>query len=622
MPTPESKLGSYNVLVVIVLREDTLIGGEEICFALRWSLKKFGSCSVSGASNASRHDGIYSGSVGSLSLSQDMGKTNEPNLLFPSITIRLERDRPNQSGITDDVIETIRDYDMLTGKEIEIYRVDADSTLPTSATQEFSGYVDKNGTTINENEVVIRATTRMKYDDKDILRETFGDDDNNFRFISEDWKNKKVPILIGDWDDIEDYWIEAPVIQTSSTDRNLKCRLCVPGESAIAQISSPLCCKWVDSELNPKCNYTGELDIINGSVATGIFEIDGSSHDDFKTTLDAADLIVEATELNSSLWTWQDGDKILVKNPKGCNGTIDYLPAGLMFIKNPVDIIYYLLTSEDIGLGISTDYIDTNSFEVVRNELLGFDFRARAFIAEQKTVLEIINQICYEFMYKLVIINGEYTLLYAAWNDLLKSRTIYEYQILDWKDGADTQNEGFSAIELDYQNNPSKDKKRRTFVYSPEDVSATKKHKVESEWIYLEDNATAISALKLMARGGILRTLELDMDFTGLDYDVGDKIWIETPAELSNTYQAIGITKNYDTATAKLTLIARNNANIAAVWCDEPGEAVPNEYGGGTVPTNWTAATTENKARLSYWVADGEVYYPDNETLAKVWKGD
>jgi hypothetical protein len=94
-------------------------------------------------------------------------------------------------------------------------------------------------------------------------------------------------------------------------------------------------------------------------------------------------------------------------------------------------------------------------------------------------------------------------------------------------------------------------------------------------------------------------------DFNVSGYKIGDFVRV-VHDDVGGYWQIVKISEDLDNGGSKMELVAFEQRGGTGYWLADPGQALPDFLGGGTVPETWSASSDDNKARLSYWYpADG-----------------
>ncbi|MCB1152659.1 hypothetical protein KDL45_03340, partial [bacterium] len=107
------------------------------------------------------------------------------------------------------------------------------------------------------------------------------------------------------------------------------------------------------------------------------------------------------------------------------------------------------------------------------------------------------------------------------------------------------------------------------------------------------------------------------LDFDGLELELGEFVNVIWP-EGEGVFQVTSLNVNFDLPIrCEVVMQSLNRPWRTGVWTAEPGESVPQAYGGGTMPEGWHDATRDQLERLSFWVSESEVNY--DGSAPKVW---
>ncbi len=576
-----TNLKNYNVLVRIPATGG--MGAD-----IKWALKHK-SCSVTGAAD-SNLNGVWHGVLSLSGFRQSLGSFAEGNTVFPAVFMRAARG--DEDVVSDDLVEEIRSCDYLVGAQVQFYLTGADRPEPSTDNLFHVGIIERGDLCIDVESVQITCRDRLERDDRRIPATQYADQDP----IDEAARGRFVPILFGDWGaESSDYWIPAACVDTdNSGDSNLVVQICRPGENGIDQFGFKA--RWQDSAGKYKRDETGyrELSLTTSGEAEGRAELIGSCFVDMERV-------------------WEDGDQIWIKSPRGERSESQSL------ITNPVDVIRHFLIDARIGLGLGEADLDSESFDLVRQDLNEYQYRCRGYIDEETTVLTVISQICCEFGLKLIIRAGRYALIRLGLIRNLDNPalTLAPENILSWKEWNDRNRVGFDGLDIRYRLRPGDDILTRRCHYDSDPSAKSQAHVMEAKWIYDEQTAIVRTSNWALMFGGVVKTLQLEMDFLALGIKLGQFVRIEWSG-MKDIFQVTQIDYDFD-LPIRLTmeLMTLNRPKQTGVWSADVGEAVPDEFGGGLMPATWDQADESQRIGLSFWADDsGE---NSDESNSKVW---
>lgn len=556
------------------------------------------------------HDGTWWGIAKIPKFENGLGDIGSDKIEFPELTMELYRDSDTaQQSLFD--WSDIRNAGYFYEYQADFYLVDSDDPRPKSTNLFFSGRIGKGAVEIEESKCTISLTDRREMDDKIVCRKTFLSTGN----VATEWAGKPIPVLLGDWSaDVPNsygvsekgYYIEAPVTDTDNSTSGFTCQLCRVGEYEVGQVGTYV--RWVTSDLNTKGGYTeGPLVVSSSFAATGIFTVDGTEDGVYGPHC------IDTT--NPDNYKWRDGDKILINLPQGNKDVAGNVQ------KTPSGIIKHLLLDGNVGLGLSsgTD-LDTTSFTNADTICEQNTLFARGWISEQdKTVMDCIGEICREFLFKLVVVNNKYKLVWLPGvfdNGVASDGTIYENQILSWRETGGNDN-GITGLSINYRWNPALQKHLMhvpTYISDADADTIDQDHDtIDAYWIYSDECAGNIWSYNIMMRATYVQYLDLELDFSGFDYTPGQKLtihWQDGNAD----FLLVNVNHNFEGGKSTLTVLGPPAVSPFIIWAGIVGSAVPEEYGGGSVPANYSLANSDQLAGLSFWAYDP---YGSYET--KVW---
>lgn len=584
MAVLQTNLRDYNVLVFIPV----VIGGETLAH-FRWCLAHRTE-TVLGADDAD-HDGVWTGLLSLPGFRQSLGSLKKGNTVFPSVSLEATRG-PGTGGLDDETVGDIRGYDYLVSQKVYFHLISSTDPKPSESNRFHTGVIERGDVEIDRYRVRITCRDRMEREDRRIPRTLFGD---KFPVEERQW-NKPTPILIGDWGaETSDYWIRATCVNTDNAQKALEAQLCRPGEAGI--ISFGYKARWVDSDGRFKRDERGfrDFDIDVTNAEGGVFELRGTDY----STIERR---------------WEEGDQITVKRPRGEADALGSL------ITSPVDVIRHLLLDKRIGMGLEEADLDTDSFTAVGEIIDDSGYRCRRIIREETTVLREISQICHEFGMKLIVRDGRYSLIHVGWNEHYgePAHTLKAGQILNWREWNDRMRAGSEGLSINYRYRPEGESFTRNLSYPTEPGDGLEYQTLDAFWLYDDESVTIrASHFTLTYGGGVIRTLHIEADFEGLPVKLGDFVRLEWP-EGSGVFQVVEINYRFDLPIGlDIELQALNTPARVGVWSAGTGEAVPDDRGGGTMPSGWDEATDQQKKGLSFWV-DNLGKNPDGSP-GKVW---
>ncbi|MCB9475625.1 MAG: hypothetical protein H6685_02070 [Deltaproteobacteria bacterium] len=585
MSAPSALLRGYNILMHIH-RDDDNFDRRLFRFALRHRTH-----TVTGASDPD-HNGVWVGAVSLPAFRLDLGEYGSNRVTAPAVTLTIARGEQD-NGLSDQVVDRIRDWDYLVGAHVDFYRVREGNTRPSSSNLFHRGRIQRGDLEIGRDEVRVTCRDRMAFDDVPLPSTRFGRDWP----IEPDARNRVVPLLFGPWHvEQSDYWVRAWCMDMANTtpDTTLKARFAQPGSVGLAGYGFNAI--WLDSDGRYKRDETGyrthPIKILD--TTTGLFELEGTDY----STIERL---------------WEDGDQIFVQAPKGERGADGTL------ITSPVEMIRHLLTDGVVGMGLSDGDLDEESFQLAAQIVSTNGYVCRAYVDEETTALELIGQIAGDFGFKLMVRRGRYALASVGFDEKVHeaTATIVPEQVLSWTEINDQDRAGSGRFVLDYRRHPERGESTRRLSVGESDEDETTEHRVDSHWIFSDDTAELVAANWYLAFGGVLRTLRLELDFDGLELELGEFVNVIWP-EGEGVFQVTSLNVNFDLPIrCEVVMQSLNRPWRTGVWAAEPGESVPQAYGGGTMPEGWHDATRDQLERLSFWVSESEVNY--DGSAPKVW---
>lgn len=563
-------------------------------------------------------NGHYFGGAEFGTLKRDFGRTTSADILKTEINISLARNTDGQQGIGPDNVRLIFDANMLTDARLVLWE-----SVDGTRTQIFEGYISRGDVEITRDEVTIVARDRMANEDVPLCRIKLDES------VSDTWRGDVLPVVFGDWShSLYDDWIECPVTNDDNTGGDIAVRVSAVGNYGIEQ--NPRSFTWWDSGGAHKANYQTAVFAVGIDVpALAVASAADTYLPEWGAALAVAGIIDSWTDDNEneySLKYWVDGDVIRARGLRGQLGwNVDSASAvsvAASCVKNPVDIIYTLLRDTSIGMSVSAAAIDLPSFWECRGYLAAFNVVARAWIHDaERTVIDVIGSLCLEFNLKLwTDEDGLYHLTWIGFRmraNLSPDTIITARNILSWSLKSDADREAFDALRLSYCDRPGEGPTRVYDSGDYDDTPRDKSFELQSEWIYESNGADYFGAIWPVNHRGDLMRLTITVDPTGAQVaTMGGYVRVINDV-LDAVYQVVSIEKNLSDGTAKLGLSAMGLTARAGLWSDDVGEAAPTYAGGGIVPANWTAATADQREKMSFW-ADDDGLMPDGSD-GKVW---
>lgn len=211
---------------------------------------------------------------------------------------------------------------------------------------------------------------------------TFDPSDSDFEYIDQQWRNRAIPILIGDWSEnvvVHPAGIRRPIVEAVAIDTGvhkgrgqyaMEFQICDPGENGIAYIGDEVWIKYA----NPAAHLSDDDRPIEWSKMTIS-----------TTTLASARFTVDTTEIEDQTYRYFTGDKFYVYCKGLANG------AGTV-IQNPMLVLRELFNA------YASPQTDNDDWPSVATGYLNFTTRkARAYITDEIDLAELADRLCSEF---------------------------------------------------------------------------------------------------------------------------------------------------------------------------------------------------------------------------------
>ncbi len=607
MTSPATNISGFNMLFFLEFTDHATVPQFQ---RFRWSLSAFGSYPVF-ASGLTNRDGAYIGCASVGNFRVNLGSFTDTKVTYSRMTISLSRDTLEKME-TLPTIEDIRDNGpYLLDYDVYVYKVSTDDELPTASNLFFIGRITEGGVTIRQEGVTIECADRRASDTAKCLREKFEDAAS----IATEWRDKPKPLLLGSWNSGDcpgqadsGFWLEAPVISTANYGSfKLRCQLSVPNDS-IPTILTDTPLRWLDSGGAVKGNSTAALKVLYDTGDDALNMIFSILNSDATTFSPLCYDFGTGEGVPADEREWRDGDTILVESVQGPLILLPTTPITASF-SNPIAFIYFLLTDSVVGLGLTpaTD-LDLVSFydAFMKCEEDQLGFKARRWLKDDALCIDLIGEICRDFCFRLYVKGGKYYIRYLLEHMLFTDTAIpliRQAQINSWEEYGDKQNIGARNVDVDYNWSPKLDK----FISHHSETTAADESNVfslKSNWIYSEASDVA-GMLQLILNPGN-QWLVLDMDFTALDFWIGDVVEIEWENG-RGFYLITDIDFSFDSPSAKVTVFGAPPLGPLGLWADAEGEACPEQYGGGVVPHDYDAANEVQKGKLALWTDDDDV---------------
>lgn len=549
-------------------------------------------------------NGHYFGGAIFGTFTRDLGSTTQPGVITPEMKITIHRNIENQAGATPDVVAQIIAAKLYDRATIRVWRSFDDSTQ----TLIFVGYIGRGDVEITRDAVTIQARDRVRNDDRVITGDTMPETS------SDTWRGKPIPLLIGDWSDIQsDYMIESPVLYPENNGAAIRCNLSLSGEFGVEQL--PTFAHWYASGANLKGDF--DQPPLACSAASALFpsrfDVDDSFLVVWGDTLNSAGIVDDWTAPVGTEGDWlyfRDGDTMRIKGAKGIRGRrIDSSSAVTenVFVEHPVDVIFSLMRDSQIGLDIAETAIDIASFWSAKSRL-GTSAKCRAYVRDtDKPIIDLIARLAMESNMKLVVEAATYYIVWIGYRDGLMTQTtntIYGRQVLDWNMSGESSRETFEAVRVEYRFDPSKNETRLHRDIGPfDDTPTDRSYTLTSDWFYEGTTISTIVGIWGVNHVADLMRARVTCDFSTTGYSLGDYVRV-IHDDLNGYWQIVRIDDNLTGANVVMELLAFEQGGNLGWWVDDVDEALPDFLGGGDVPANWAAATTAQKERLSFWYAD------------------
>lgn len=256
---------------------------------------------------------------------------------------------------------------------------------------------------------------------------------------------------------------------------------------------------------------------------------------------------------------WQTGQTAMLRAPRGFPEYGEGADGDTA--THPVDIIYLLLRDTQIGLSVAAVDIDyLVSFAAVKAAM--GDVTARNYYTQDRTVLQVISELCEEFQLKIVVESGLYKLILLNWTTTpAPADTIVGGQIEAWRFSSDHDQRSMTDFNVKYKLNPANGIFTLTYTSAPVWESGMEPRTFESHWIYEPATMGLVGGRMIGLYGGIIRNLTLECDFSCEDFSLGDRVTVATDpddedSDVSGIYQITGYVKDFVTASFRLDLIS------------------------------------------------------------------
>lgn len=576
--------------------------------AFRWGSRSYAVDST----HVANMKGQFTGCIKRASYRATLGMTSAANMPDPTFEITVLRQTDEDDGITAalPIVETIERYNYLIDKPVYVYRVTADDPQPSADTRIFMGYLQSaNAIRITPDSVTLTATWRVLNDDRRICREVLSLE--NYPYMDPDKAGTRVPVVFGRFGAtaIDTYQYEAPIIATGG-DANIQVYACVPWDDGIESIGNA---RWVDSGGTIKGGGAGDALTLIG-VSNGRYSVYGTDSDTFYAAIDAA------YQDQAENYTWQPGDKILISHIRGnADGAGDV-------VTNPALLIYYLLLDDTVGMGLTTADLETSTFTAVSLLCTAYGFLAAARIDDDTTAWQFIQKLCYQFGFKLVVVNGKYRLKFVGLEsqitpDWSTTAAFLGFDSNGYTVSVDPQGERCKAVTLNYR--PDFEGQNQAVYRTDDDDDDIVSQIAEIDGSYIRnDDTAAIVALfyKASHRGG-LRIIETSVDFNAFTIELADTIEI-TDGDYAGIYRVTEISRDELAATERIKLQAAVESSLVARMGQEPGETIADSHmsqmNGTTMPTDFGDATDNQREYLAFMADDTSEISPDGTTEPKV----
>ncbi len=162
----------------------------------------------------------------------------------------------------------------------------------------------------------------------------------------------------------------------------------------------------------------------------GFIEMDGWA---FDLKLDRTDTIIPSGDTGQ--WFWVARDSLYQSGQSGLSlYGINKTTPGTLKYDNPVGIIYKLLTDEMFGLGIPSEYLDTDSFDTANTFCVNNGYTYNIALINQKAIGDVIGNILLSTRLMMVYSQGKYKLV--ADEDSASIKTIDKDHIIRNEDGS------------------------------------------------------------------------------------------------------------------------------------------------------------------------------------------
>lgn len=595
---------SYNLLIYIKTKTFGLVYRE-----FKYSLSKYGSYNV--ISN-DKYNGNYIGCANLSSLTSEFPKSNDDNTITQNFILELNRTTiDRQIGVEDSTLDWFIYYNRMVESEVELYIINENFDSPSITNLLFKGMVKNNGLYYDDNTIKLSIYDRTFFDDKNLCREKYEDGTE-----SNDVINSLKPVIYGDWSSNQDtntnngYWLTANITNKNNDwSRNLNCNFCKPNRNGIYDFGNYV--KWCTSDDKLKGLMADDTfwNILLANKTNGNFTLNNSS---WKYMYDYGD------PANQSLGV-EDGDKIYIGYPKGnCNDS------GAL-ITNPIDIIYDLLIDDSIGLGISLDYIDTDSFSYVKMNNLLVKLNARLYFNDDnKTVINVIGNICKDFGLMLAIVNGKYTLYsrLEIFGELVVFNLVEYRYLISKKDVSNEYYDNYKKMYLSYNYNPKDSKYNKYYPENDEDLTDNEVYKLKSNFIYDENTALQVVNNWLITHNSLTSYKRIILNHNWISFKLGQMAYVHYDSEDSNKVyqgQVIKVNYNFDEMKVEIDIAILKDVVYSGYWLDDIGNDLPEFLGGGIVPIDWSLSTDLQKSLLSYWWESDTDLNDDDGNPLKGW---